>query len=73
MTKIRYTGTSTVRIIEPFEWNKENEYVQDVPDELAQELITYPYPEWEIAEEDPEAVKARLEEAMTESQDEQQD
>ena len=63
--RIRYVGTSGVRIIEPFEWNKENDFVQDVPDELAENLLTYPYPDWESAEEDPEAAKTELEKALT--------
>jgi len=48
---VRYIGLSTVRIIQPYVWNEENKYVQDVPLEKAAELVTYPGQQFELVDQ----------------------
>lgn len=49
--RIRYVGIG-IRIIEPFVWNKENDYIVDVPDiEQAAELLTYPGEQFQAVDE----------------------
>ena len=50
LIKVRYTGLSTVRIIHPYVWNPENDYIQEVPLEKAAELVTYPGPQFELVD-----------------------
>ena len=64
--RIKYVGPSGVRIIEEFEWNAQNSFVQDVPNELAASLLTYPRPDFELAEgEDAAAAEKAVEEVVT--------
>ena len=50
--KIKYTGKSNIRNIGEYSWNAGNDFIQDVTDtELAANLLTYPRPEFEMAEE----------------------
>jgi hypothetical protein len=50
--KIKYTGTAGVRIVEPYQWDASNGYVQDVTDPaILENLLTYPKPEFEAVEE----------------------
>lgn len=59
--KIRYKPKFGIRVIEPFQWDESNEYVQDVPLEMAAMLATYPDPnQFEIAEEDVDAAQAEV-------------
>jgi hypothetical protein len=63
--KIKYVGSSGVRIIGVFEWNAQNGFVQDVPNELAASLLTYPRPDFELAEgEDAAAAEKAVEEVV---------
>ena len=50
LIKVRYTGLSTVRIIHPYVWNPENDYIQEVPLEKAAELVTYPGPQFVLVD-----------------------
>ena len=48
--KIRWTGIGD-RIIQPFVWCKENDYIVNVPDvERAAELLTYPGNQFELVD-----------------------
>lgn len=47
--KIRWTGIGD-RIIQPFVWCKENNYIVDVPVERAAELVTYPGNQFELVD-----------------------
>jgi hypothetical protein len=50
--KIKYVGLAGVRVIEPYRWEKENGYIQDVTDEaILMNLLTYPRPDFEVVEE----------------------
>ena len=63
--RIKYVGGSGVRIIGGFEWNAQNGFVQDVPNELAASLLTYPRPDFELAAgEDAEAAAKVVEEVV---------
>lgn len=49
--KIRYVGTSDVRIIGEYRWDASNGFVQDVTDpEILENLLTYPKPDFEAVE-----------------------
>jgi hypothetical protein len=48
--KIKYAGPATVRVIDPYRWSKENGYVQDVPNEVAADLLTSPDNEFRLAD-----------------------
>lgn len=62
--KIRYKGNATVRTIMHYRWDKANGYVCDVPEELAANLLTYPRPDFELAEKDVPAAKAVIEKEL---------
>ena len=63
--RIKYKGKATVRTIMQYRWDKANGYVCDVPDELAANLLTYPRPDFELAERNPREAKARIERSLS--------
>ena len=60
LVKIKYVGSATVRTVMQYRWDKANGYVCDVPAELAANLLTYPRPDFVLAEPKPEAAKAEV-------------
>jgi hypothetical protein len=63
--RVKYIGSAGVRIIEPYEWNAGNGFVQEVPDEVAASLLTYPRPDFALADdEDKQAAEAAIEEVV---------
>ena len=57
--KVLYKPMFGIRQIDPYEWNETNGYMQEVPLELAAQLMTYPDPnQFEVAAEDVEKVEA---------------
>lgn len=63
--RIRYKGNATVRTIMQYRWDKANGYVCDVPDQLAANLLTYPRPDFELAESNPKAAQANIERSLS--------
>jgi hypothetical protein len=60
--RVKYVGTAGTRIIEPYTWNAENGYVQDVTDlELIENLRTYPRADFEFLDEEPVEVETPAE------------
>ena len=54
---IKYSGPAGRRIVGEHEWNKENDFLTDVPDaDLVTVLLTEPRGGFEVDEEDPLAV-----------------
>jgi hypothetical protein len=63
--RIRYKGNATVRTIMQYRWDKANGYVCDVPEALAANLLTYPRPDFELAERNPQMATARIERSLS--------
>lgn len=52
--KIRYVGPSTIRVIEPYRWDKANGHVVDVAEpETVADLLTHPPGDFALDETDP--------------------
>ena len=67
--KIKYVGGATVRTVMQYRWDKANGFVCDVPAELAANLLTYPRPDFVLAEPKPEAARAEVAKALDEPQE----
>jgi hypothetical protein len=63
--RIKYKGNATVRTIMQYRWDKANGYVCDVPEALAANLLTYPRPDFELAERNPQMATARIERSLS--------
>lgn len=59
--RIRYTGPRRIRVIGPYRWDEESNFVQDVQEpELVEELLTDPFNTFEEAgEEKPAKTKKK--------------
>jgi hypothetical protein len=62
--KIRYVGNATVRTIMQYRWDKSNGFVCDVPEAVAANLLTYPRPDFVLAEPNKEAAEKKIEKEL---------
>lgn len=62
--KIRYVGSATIRTIMQYRWDKSNGFVCDVPESLAANLLTYPRPDFVLAEPNKEAAEKKIEDSL---------
>lgn len=60
MVKIRHAPGPVVRVIGDVEWSAEAGWEQDVPVELAADLLAYPHPDWSLAGKPTAAVRKAL-------------
>ena len=62
--KIRHAPGPVVRVIGDVEWSAEAGWEQDVPVELAADLLAYPHPDWSLAGKPTAAARKALADAL---------